>query len=98
MKKALIVIGLIVIVCSCVYMAPKIKIRQYTKEIESIAFSYRVYKSSVCPNQTVLTEIKNEYMASIDESDVSKRNWSQMNFEEVFIDKCRELNPHREEY
>lgn len=98
MKKALIVIGLIVIICSTVYIAPKIKIRQYTKEIESIAFSYRVYKSSVCPNKTVLTEIKNEYMTSIDESDVSKRNWAQLNFEDVFTNKCRELNPHREEY
>lgn len=98
MKKALIVIGLIVIVLAGFYFAPKIKVRQYTKEIESIAFSYRVYKSSVCPNKTVLSEIKKEYMASIDESDVTKRNWSQLNFEEVFTTKCRELNPHREEY
>ncbi|EQA7786728.1 hypothetical protein ACX818_001322 [Acinetobacter baumannii] len=97
MKKLVLVVVLISIGI-LVHQLPKIKIKAYEREVDSLAFSYRVYKSSVCPNRKILKDIRDDYISTINEGNVTKLGWVNDNFDKRFMGTCLQLNPHRGEY
>lgn len=98
MKKGPLVLTAIVVVAVGVYNIPLIKTKSYEREVDSLAFSYRVYNSQVCPNRKILKDIRSEYEATTSRSNVTKLAWIHDNFDARFMGTCLQLNPHRGEY
>ena len=93
MKIVALIISAFIIVGVINYI-PKLKVKAYEDEIDSLAFSYRVYKSNICPNRKILHDIREEYIRTIDQGNVSKLGWVNDNFDNRFMSSCLLLNPH----
>lgn len=98
MKKMTIALSSLVIIGAIIYELPTIKAKSYEREVDSLAFSYRVYSSSICPNRVILKGIRDDYIKTIDEGNVSKLSWVNTNFDRRFMSTCLQMNPHRGEY
>lgn len=61
---------------------------EYKDEVESIATSYNIFNNT-CPNSRELSLIKDVYSSRI--TKVSKRLWIKENFDEIFMNRCNEL-------
>lgn len=61
---------------------------KYERDVQSVALAYPVYVSDLCPNKSGLDDVKNSYLKTLDEKDVSQRDWVNSNFETVFMKKC----------
>lgn len=92
LSAALVVIGV------GLYNIPLIKTKSYEREVDSLAFSYRVYSSQVCPNRKILKDIRTEYESTVSRSNVTKLGWIHDNFDSRFMGTCLQLNPHRGDY
>lgn len=98
MKKITIAIIAFAILGTGIYNIPKIKTKSYEREVESLAFSYRVYNSHLCPNRKILRDIRNDYELMVDRNNVVKLAWIHNHFDQHFMSTCLQLNPHRGEY
>ncbi|CAL1778009.1 hypothetical protein BRC2024_QFGIOCBO_CDS_0225 [Acinetobacter phage vB_AbaM_PhT2-v2] len=98
MKKLVLIASSLILVGLGIHYAPIIQVKSYEREVDSLAFSYRVYKSSICPNRAILKEIRDDYVTTINKNNVTKLGWTNDNFDRRFMGTCLELNPHRGEY
>ncbi|CAL4858397.1 hypothetical protein BRC2024_KWYBBTRE_CDS_0255 [Acinetobacter phage vB_AbaM_AB-Navy-v2] len=98
MKKMVLIASSLILLGVGIYYIPAIKIKTYEHEVDSLAFSYRVYKSSVCPNRAILKEIRDDYVSTVNNNNVTKLGWINDNFDSRFMETCLQLNPHRGEY
>lgn len=84
-----------VIIGALISYAPAIRIHSYEREVDSLAFSYRVYESDVCPNKSKLGKIRDEYAATT--TNINKLMWINNEFDMRFMLTCLESSPHRGE-
>lgn len=97
-KMALVMSTLILAGGVLIYHIPALKTKTYEREVESLAFSYRVHKSQICPNQAILKSIRTDYIKSVPHNNVSKLLWVNNNFDELFMLACLRSSPHRGEF
>ncbi len=95
---SILLVALLIVTGIGIYNIPLIKTKSYEREVDALAFSYRVYSSSVCPNRTILKNIRDEYESTVSKSNVTKIAWINNNFDSYFMSACLELNPHRGDY
>ncbi|AFL47441.1 hypothetical protein ZZ1p0138 [Acinetobacter phage ZZ1] len=98
MKKITLSLVVITAIGIGIYNIPTIKTKTYEREVDSLAFSYRVYNSQLCPNRKILRGIRSDYESTVDRNNVVKLAWIYNNFDQRFMSTCLQLNPHRGEY
>lgn len=83
-------LGLIVtvIMTAWFFLPIKPKAYQYETEVRSLAFSYGIYRQTVCPNKLQLRLLKHQYIRTIPQTNVTDRSWVDSNFEFVFSKEC----------
>ena len=97
MKLLLTIVITLFLIAVGVKYVPVLKIKSYEREVDSLAFSYRVYESKICPNRKILGDIRNEYMKTVEEGQITKITWINDNFDSRFMQKCLSMNPYRSE-
>lgn len=93
MKILAMLVSSAVIIVLLISYVPTLRIKSYEREVDSLAFAYRVYESDVCPNKSKLKAIREDYAK--DETNLNKLLWVNKEFDLRFMSTCLESNPHR---
>ena len=98
MKKVAMVISSAALIGILIYNIPTMRIKLYEREVDSLAYTYRVYQSDVCPNRATLRDIRDEYLKTINSGNVNKLLWVNNKFDSRFMGTCLQSSPHRGNY
>lgn len=85
-----ILFGLVIIYLVLFHIPRNGGVDEYQRNVKSIAHAYPVYVSDLCPNRSGLEDVKNSYLKTIPDKDVSHKKWAIDNFDTIFIDTCLE--------
>ncbi|ADG60035.1 hypothetical protein Acj9p135 [Acinetobacter phage Acj9] len=81
-----------------IYNLPALKTKAYEREVDALAFSYRVHKSQICPNRAILKSLRTDYSSTIQVNNLNKLLWVNNNFDDRFMQTCLASGPHRGVY